>query len=204
MSFSALEPNVHTIDRYSKLFKLAYVVTLAEHQLSTDLHVENPSKTESLEFQALLHNYFRVPADKVTITPLKGLSFHDKTETTEEARAKPKIELRDEVTVTQRTDSVYENGSLKYRLAWPDGCLDIRVNNFKDVVIWNPQEDGWKIGDMEPDGWCVCFCYSSDQKLLIKFRKRYVCVEPGFVRGFVSLEAGQSWIGQQVLSVAGY
>jgi glucose-6-phosphate 1-epimerase len=29
-------------------------------------------------------------------------------------------------------------------------------------------------------------------------RERYVCVEPGFVRGFVKLEPGQEWVGQQV------
>jgi len=143
---------------------LVYVVTLAEHQLSTDLHVENTSKTESLEFQALLHNYFRVPADEVTVTPLNGLSYYDKTETTKEARSSPKTESRDEVTVTKRTDSVYENGPQKYRVAWPGGCIDIRVKNFKDVVVWNPQEEGRQIGDMEPDGWYVCHLFSNGQK----------------------------------------
>ena len=32
-------------------------------------------------------------------------------------------------------------------------------------------------------------------------RERFVCVEPGFVRGFEKVEPGKTWIGHQVLSV---
>lgn len=138
---------------YAKSFKLAYVVTLAAHQLSTDLHVENPSASETLEFQALLHNYIRAPADDVAVTPLQGLQYYDKTETTEQARTTPKVESRPEVDVKKYTDAVYENAPMKYRVAWPIGGIEIKVKNFKDVVVWNPQEEGRKIGDMESDGW---------------------------------------------------
>ena len=150
---TALEPNDRTKEIYSKLFKLAYVVTLSEHQLSTNLHIENTSGTDTLEFQALLHNYIRAPADLVSITPLKGLSYYDKNEPTEEARALPKVESREEVRVTNTTDLVYENGPLKYKVTWSGDSIEIKVENFKDVVIWNPQEEGRKISDMEPDGW---------------------------------------------------
>lgn len=138
---------------YSKPFKLAYVVTLSEHQLSTNLHIENTSATEVLEFQALLHNYIRAPADLVSITPLKGLFYYDKTEPTEEARALPKAESREVVRVTNATDSIYENGPLEYKVTWPGDSIEIKVKNFKDVVVWNPQEAGRKLSDMESDGW---------------------------------------------------
>jgi len=152
---TALDPNDHPniSSVYPKKFALCYVVTLAEHQLSTDLHVENTSESETLEFQALLHNYLRVPADDVSIAPLQGLSFYDKTETTEEARAKPKLESRDKVDVKKFTDSVYENSSGKYDVVWPSGNVEVKAKGFKDVVVWNPQEEGVKIGDMEADGW---------------------------------------------------
>jgi len=179
-----LVPNDRIRSLYSKLFSLAYVITLAEHQISTDLHVENTSTSENLEFQALLHTYIKAPADEVRITPLRGLSYYDKTETTEQARITPKTESRDQVDVKNVTDAVYENGPLKYKVAWPGGGVEVKAKNLKDVVVWNPQEDGRKMGDMEADGW-----------------KKYVCVEPGYVRGFVSLEPGKTWIGQQVLSV---
>lgn len=33
------------------------------------------------------------------------------------------------------------------------------------------------------------------------FRENFVCVEPGVVRGFVKISPGESWVGQQVLTV---
>lgn len=61
-------------------YKLSYVVTLAKHQLSTDLHIVNTSKSEDFKFQALLHNYLAVPdASKVKITGIeKGVEYKDK------------------------------------------------------------------------------------------------------------------------------
>ncbi|KAF8973933.1 galactose mutarotase-like protein [Flammula alnicola] len=169
---------------YTKSFRLTYVVTLAAHQLSTDLHVENTSPSDIIEFQALLHTYIRAPADDVRVAPLQGLSYYDKTEAIDEARATPKTETRSEVDVKKFTDSVYENAPLKYKVTWSSGGIEVKAKEFKDVVVWNPQQEGLKIGDMEADGW-----------------KHYVCVEPGYVRGFVALEPQKTWIGQQVLTV---
>lgn len=183
-----LEQNHKITPIFPKPFHLTYVVTLAEHQLSTDLHVKNASSTagDSLEFQALLHNYIRAPADQVQVAPLQHLQYYDKTETSDQARALPKVEARAAVDVIRYTDSVYQDAPQNYKVAWPEGGLKIRSVNLKDVVVWNPQEEGRKIADMEEDGW-----------------KHYICVEPGFVRGFVKLEAGKTWIGQQVISVLG-
>ena len=49
-----LEPTDAIKAKYDKPFELAYVVTLAEHQISTDLHVKNTGSSASspLEFQA--------------------------------------------------------------------------------------------------------------------------------------------------------
>ncbi len=52
------------------------------------------------------------------------------------------------------------------------------------VVTWNPREaTGSAIADMEAGGW-----------------DHYVCVEPGFANGFKTLQPGEEWIGQQVLT----
>lgn len=148
-----LDPNEEISSVYPKQFHLAYVVTLAAHQLSTDIHVQNTSSDDDLEFQALLHTYIRAPADQVTVAPLQGLSYYDKTESTEEARTTPKVETRSQVDVTKYTDSVYENSPNKYQINWPQGGLEVKAHGFKDVVVWNPQEEGRKIGDMESEGW---------------------------------------------------
>ncbi|KAL0951175.1 hypothetical protein HGRIS_007906 [Hohenbuehelia grisea] len=180
-----LEPNPEISAKYTKAFHLAYVVTLAEHQLSTDLHVTNTSVGEDLEFQALLHNYFHVPSKDVSVGPLKNLNYYDKTEATDEARATAKVESRDRVDVKAYTDSVYDSAPGEYDITWPAGHLHISTKNFKDVVVWNPQaEAGSKIGDMEAGGW-----------------DSFVCVEPGIARGFEILGAGKTWVGQQVISV---
>jgi glucose-6-phosphate 1-epimerase len=128
-------------------------VTLAAHQLSTDLHVTNTSMSDTLEFQALLHNYLRVPADEAVISPLQNLTYYDKTETTEEARAAPKTETRAQVDFKLVTDSVYENAPLEYHISWPRGGILLKVAHFKDLVVWNPQQEGQKLADMEENGW---------------------------------------------------
>ncbi|TFK57298.1 galactose mutarotase-like protein [Heliocybe sulcata] len=184
-----LTPTPDIMVQYFRPFHLAYVVTLAEHQLSTDLHVKNTSQTTStppdaLEFQALLHTYIRAPTSEVLVYPLSGGKYYDKTESTEEARSQPKEETRTGVDVKKFTDSVYENAPGKYQVIWPGGGLEIKAKNFKDVVVWNPsQEAGSKLADMEEGGW-----------------ERFVCVEPGYVRGFARLNPGETWVGQQVLT----
>jgi len=140
-----------------------------------------------MEFQALFHNYVKVPSDNALIYPLNGKSYYDKTEATEEARRNPKTEVRDGVDVRTYTDFVYEDAGKDYKIKWPAGCVEMRTS-LNDLVIWNPQAElGKSIADMEEGGW-----------------KKYVCVEPGHVRGFIKLEKGaQPWVGQQVLTFTG-
>lgn len=198
----ALLPNESIKAKFDKPFELAYVVTLAEHQLSTDLHVKNISAgTDTLEFQALFHTYIRAPANDVLVTPLQGVNFYDKTEPTDELKAQAKVETRPAVDVKKFTDSVYENAGGKYEVIWPGGGVEIKTRNLKDVVVWNPQEEGAKIGDMETGGWYVCIhWYFTAHCADYVFREKYVCVEPGYVRGFVTLARGETWVGQQVIT----
>jgi glucose-6-phosphate 1-epimerase len=149
MLFLALTPKAVVLSKYPFPCKLLYTVTLAEHQLTTHLHVENIG-TDSLSFQALLHTYHRVPAAATTVTPLKGLSYINKVKSGEVA-----IENRDGVDVREFTDSIYLNANGDYEIVW-DGKprIQIRAHAFPDVVVWNPaQEAGSKLNDMEDGGW---------------------------------------------------
>ncbi|KAJ7254102.1 galactose mutarotase-like domain-containing protein [Mycena haematopus] len=175
---------------YKRPFLLSFVVTLGEYDLSTELHVKNTSPStdyppDNLEFQALFHNYILAPAKDVLITPLQNLSYFDKTESTEKGKTTAKIEARAGVDVRAFTDSVYENAPQNYEVTWPGGGIAIKTSNLKDVVVWNPQaEAGSKMGDMEKGGW-----------------EKFVCCEPGHVRGFEKCAPGLTWVGKQVLSV---
>ena len=135
---------------------LQYVVTLTEHQLSTDIHVTNtaPASSSDVKFQALLHTYIRAPAADVRVKGLKGLTYTDKTK----PGALRVQEERELVDVQNFTDFVYEDGPRHYEVTWPDGGIEIKAIGFKDVVIWNPNvEAGRKLSDMEEGGWCVQF-----------------------------------------------
>ncbi|PSS37732.1 hypothetical protein PHLCEN_2v425 [Hermanssonia centrifuga] len=145
-----LLPNEGIKEKFEQPFQLDYVVTLAEHQLSTDLHVKNTglSTAGPINFQALFHNYILAPANEVLVTPLQGVSYHDKV------AAADKVETRAAVDVRSFTDSVYENAPGKYQVTWPGGGVEVRTQHLKDVVVWNPQKEaGSKIGDMEEGGW---------------------------------------------------
>ncbi|KII86064.1 hypothetical protein PLICRDRAFT_178352 [Plicaturopsis crispa FD-325 SS-3] len=176
-----LEPTPSILAMFDKPFHLAYVVTLAEHQLSTDLHVKNTSTDRPLEFQALFHSYIRAPSQDVLITPLQGTRFYDRTEASEEARNTPHMETRAAVDVKKFTGRVYEDPPLNYQVTWPGGRVDVKAVGLPNLVVWNP---GRELADLETGGW-----------------EKFVCVEPGFVRGFANLDAGKTWIGQQVISV---
>lgn len=60
-------------------YDLSYVVTLAAHQLSCDIHVVNRDSDE-FRFQALLHNYLAVPdVSQISISGINaGVSYTDK------------------------------------------------------------------------------------------------------------------------------
>ena len=129
-------------------------MTLAAHQLSTDLHVLNESG-ERIDFQALLHTYYAVNAATTKVTPLTGLTYLNKVNGGVE-----ETEQREEVDVTSFTDSVYKDAASKsagnYKITDGSVSFKLHTRGFKDLVVWNPsQEAGSKIGDMESGGWLV-------------------------------------------------
>jgi len=172
-----LDPTESIQSVFPQSFRLAYVVTLSIHQLSTDLHVENTS-AEVLSHQALFHTYFACDSSLVTVSPLKGLTYLDKTKGGAES-----AEEREQVDVKTYTDSVYKNGGGTYTIKYPGGGIHIKTKGFNDVVVWNPQaEAGKSMVDMEDGGW-----------------DRYICVEPGMATYWNEIQAGGKWTGQQVL-----
>jgi len=158
---------------------LTYTVTLAAHQLSTDVGVHNTSADAPFAFQALLHTYLAAPAASVRITPLTGLTFVDKVRGGAED-----TEHRAEVDVLQFTDRVYKRAGGRYAVSWAGGGAEVRATGFEDVVVWNPgAEAGRKMSDMEEGGW-----------------NKFVCVEPGVASYWVDLGPGEHWRGTQTIT----
>lgn len=171
-------PEIQSVFPYP--FRLAYVITLAAHQLSTDLHVENPSTDKTLSFQALLHTYYASNREHVKVSPLTGLAYINKVKGGVE-----ETETRDGVDVLNFTDSVYKNASKEYLISSQGKNIKLKARGLNDVVVWNPgPEAGAKIGDMEDGGW-----------------DRYVCVEPGSASYFIDVAPGDHWVGGQTMSV---
>ncbi|ORY22621.1 galactose mutarotase-like domain-containing protein [Naematelia encephala] len=168
---------------FNHKFTLSYVVTLTKHQLSTDVHINNTGN-EDFIFQVLLHNYLAVPdVKKITITGLdKGIEFFDKA-----AGGKMGTWQGGELKITQETDRVMwkvPSQEIKVDDGEGSGFL-VKFRGFEDCTIWNPQEkSGKNMADMEENGW-----------------DRYICIEPGYVREFKSIKAGEEFLGQQVLTV---
>jgi glucose-6-phosphate 1-epimerase len=95
-------------------------------------------------------------------------------------------ETHDQLPITSETDRVY-TPALTTSGPTPIVVKEsgkpsfvVTRDNLPHVTVWNGWEEKIKgMGDFEPkDGW-----------------KRYVCVEPGAVLGWVKLEAGDAWEG---------
>jgi glucose-6-phosphate 1-epimerase len=147
---AVLEPSGVIKANFPAEFSLVYVVTLAAHQLTTDLHVTNPSTTDTFTFQALLHTYIRTNTALSTVTPLKGLTYINKL--------KPgnpeEVEEREAVDVREPADFVYKSAGGEYEVSWGGGLgIEIKATGLNDVVIWNPGKDGKKMADLDDGGW---------------------------------------------------
>jgi glucose-6-phosphate 1-epimerase len=136
--------------KFPAAFSLSYVATLAAHQLTTALHVTNPSTTSTFTFQALLHTYIRANTALSTVTPFKGLTYINKL--------KPgfpeEVETREAVDVREPADFVYKSAGGEYEVSWGGGLgVEVKAIGFNDVVLWNPGKEGKKMTDLEEGGW---------------------------------------------------
>lgn len=181
---------------------LQYTVTLSPHALQCELKVHYVEGEGEMPFHALLHNYLLVPdSTKASIQGLNGMYYIDKVLGGEEAQldtdnfttdAKP----IDRVHVGRHKSTPLGEAPRDVKLVYNASLLQdplgrmgkgvevTRSKELKDTVVWNCAEEGNKsIGDLEDGGW-----------------KKYVCVEPGTVHGFETLQKGGFWKAEQTLT----
>ncbi|KAK0746405.1 galactose mutarotase-like domain-containing protein [Schizothecium vesticola] len=164
-------------------FNLIYTVTLDRGSLTTSLVVSNDDEARPFDCQVLMHTYLRV-ADiaQTEITGLDGASYVDKVDG---AATKTQSAA---VTIAGETDRVYTPMASGAQVAVVEGgkkTFSVARDNLANVVVWNPWADKAKgMADFEPkDGY-----------------KNMLCVEPGAVSGWQTLEPGDAFEGAQTIT----
>ncbi|KAK4136657.1 galactose mutarotase-like protein [Trichocladium antarcticum] len=166
-------------------FNLIYSVTLSRESLTTSIVVTNDDD-KAFDCQVLMHTYLRVgDIAAVEITGLDGASYVDKVD-----GAKTKTESSAPLTITGETDRVYTpagDGSSPVSVV-ENGKTTFSVTreNLGNVVVWNPwAEKAAGMADFAPrDGF-----------------KNMVCIEPGAVGGWQSVEPGDAFEGAQTITL---
>ncbi|KAL2165377.1 hypothetical protein VTH06DRAFT_675 [Thermothelomyces fergusii] len=167
-------------------FNLIYSVTLGRRSLTTSIVAANDDSAP-FECQVLMHTYLRVgDITKVEITGLASAPYFDKVDTANPHKTQPAEPAG--LTITGETDRVYapaagadvtvaEAGAPRYRVA---------RDNLASLVVWNPWADKARaMPDFAPDD---------------GFRNM-VCVEPGAVGGWQTVEPGDAFEGAQTISL---
>lgn len=174
-----LSETPQTLAMWPHKFLAALNVTLTANSLDVELEVTNTG-TEAFTFTAALHSYFRIKdIEKISIEGLKNTTYIDKVSNQEN-----QTETREKITISQQTDRIYYNVPATLILHEPEHTLTISTRNMPDAVIWNPWvERSQSIADMPDDGY-----------------KYMVCIEAGSIGKPVTLAAGETFSGSQILN----
>ncbi|CAK7264388.1 hypothetical protein SEPCBS57363_001044 [Sporothrix epigloea] len=183
LTWSAADPALKALWPFD--FALLYRVTLDPGSLTTSIVVTNNEAEKAFDFQVLLHTYFRVgDITQVHVDGLGGAPYSDKLEA-----FKTKTQIESKVEFTSGTDRIYqpEGGAAQVLTIVEAGHpkYSISRDNLPDAVVWNPWAKTKDIDDFEPkDGF-----------------KNMLCVEPGSVSGWQTLEPGDAFEGAQSISL---
>lgn len=165
-------------------FGLIYSVTLEPDRLTTSIVVTNDG-SRPFDFQVLLHTYLRVGnIASVEVAGLGGASFADKTD-----GYKTKTQPAGPLAIAGETDRAYSpaDGAATVVDVLEGGQPRFTVtrDNLNDVVVWNPwSEKAQAMGDFSPK--------TGYQNML--------CVEPGVVSTWQTLEPGDTFEGAQSIT----
>ncbi|KAK3341278.1 galactose mutarotase-like domain-containing protein [Lasiosphaeria hispida] len=181
LSSANLDPSARALWPFQ--FGLIYTVYLNRDSLTTSLVVTNDDD-KPFDCQVLLHTYLRVKdITAVEISGLAGASYVDKVD-----GAKTKTQSS-ALTITGETDRVYSPAGDAAVIVTEGGAKVFTVtrDNLGNVVVWNPWTDkAAGMADFAPnDGF-----------------KNMVCVEPGSVSGWQTLEPGDAFEGAQTITLS--
>jgi len=138
-----------------------------------------PSQGNSLLFNCGALSEKVQDVTKISITGLESSPYQDKV-----TKKMDNTSSNDALTISSFTDRVYTpaGGPSQPIVVSAGGkkILELARDNMNEVVVWNPWENASKdMGDFRPqDGY-----------------RTMICVEAGAVKGWLSLDQGETWEG---------
>lgn len=168
------------IRQWGHAFTAEYAVTLSPTGLETSLRVVNTGTT-AFDFTAAFHNYFAVTnVSEARVFGVESLPFQDRL--ADGATGTEAADGGAGYLVDKAVDKLYV-GAPEELAVFDFGALKVlkikKSATLPDVTLWNPFGEGGCDG-----GW-----------------KNFVCVEPAAAADKVVLEAGEEWLGAQLLGV---
>ncbi|KAK3329362.1 galactose mutarotase-like domain-containing protein [Apodospora peruviana] len=175
-----------TKSKWPYVFNMIYSVTLSRDSLTTSLVVNNDDD-KPFECQLLLHTYLRVQdISKVEIKGLSSATYIDKVNGSSSQQTQSSA-----LTISGETDRVYTPATPPTDpVSVVEGgktTFTVVRDNLSDVVVWNPwTEKANGLADFAPkEGY-----------------KNMLCIEPGSVVGWQTLEPGEAFEGAQTITIS--
>ncbi|KAI9674900.1 MAG: hypothetical protein M1829_003640 [Trizodia sp. TS-e1964] len=165
-------------------FSLIYSVTLGRdgRELETSMFVRNEGDV-SFDVQLLFHSYFAVK--DITQTTVAGLAA--KTYADKVLKTAGNGETAEALAINGEVDRVYSGAGPITILEGGVPRLEICRDNLADVVVWNPgAEKAGGMKDLHEGGW-----------------RQMLCVEPGAVATWQTIEPQDTFEGGQIVKVLG-
>ncbi|GGI19122.1 D-hexose-6-phosphate mutarotase [Oxalicibacterium faecigallinarum] len=179
----SLRDDARTRSIWPYAFLVQLTVTLEPQRLMIALQVTNTGE-EAWTFTGALHSYLLVDEiAKTELIGLRGTHYEDATADNVDV-----IDPDDSLRIGEETDRVYLSPPASLQLV-EEGkpALHIGKTGFTDTVVWNPGPELIQtLKDMPDSDW-----------------QHMLCVEAACASAPVIVQPGETWIGSQVLSIAG-
>lgn len=173
-----LAQDARTLALWPHDFSLTLTVSLEPQQLVLDLQVDNTGN-DSFDFTGALHTYLEAgDITAASVAGLRGVRYLDAVTGT------GSVASEDALRFDRETDRIYYEVPRPLTLRAPGVELEAAMAGFRDAVIWNPwAERCAALPDMPAEGY-----------------RRMLCIEAAVIDKPVTLAAGESWSGRQLLA----
>ena len=161
-------------------FRLDLAVTVGGAVMDVELTVTNTGSAR-FEFTSALHTYLRVSGNAAYARGLRGLPFLDGTNAGRGAVSdSPRLDI------DRPIQRYYYGAAGPVSLIDDDTVVTVHQEGFRDIVVWNPWDQGpERFPDLPPHA-----------------HRHFVCIESAAIEHPVTLAAGAKWRGCQRLDTS--